>query len=858
MDNPSTLTNSGAGSAPQDELPAGTVIGTRYELRRHLGRGASAHVYEAFDRQLRQSVAIKVLHAERTSGAALKRFRREVVAAREANNPHLLRLFDLGEAEGFVYLTMELADGGTVADLLRDGPLPIERVIDISAQLLEALDALHRAGVVHRDIKPSNVLIMRDGSVKLGDFGLVHRLNSSESILTADDALVGTWGYLSPEQAMGREVTPQSDLYSFGAVLFEMLTGARLFAGEFTIAEVVSRVFRKPPEVRTIRPEVPLWLARVVAGLLAKEPQDRYASAADALRDIGRRRARPRLRRASLIAAIAAAAALALAAFSWSRHRAAEFDHLADRGPQSIAAFARDGRMLWSYSPTLTRYTARVRMPGGRVLIAVVPMKAHSDDFDLQLLDPQSGRIVRRVPLPSGAPLYMQFSHEYGPVIVAADDIDGRGVDKVFVTFTHDLYWPSYTDVFDPESDRAWTLFAGSGHHRIIGFADVNGDGRKEVILCGPNNLMGWFNGVAAIPVTDRHTEVNDLAFSPDQDRSQTNPLLWYTLTRRGFTENALPLEDDPQRRILTIPLSGGLPVRLGYDGFLAGSGTKPARVREAARERAYSALRESQRLAAGGAPEQAVRSAAVAAAEANAAEDQYLEQWCERVQGKELIDAGRNADAESVFTKLLSRTAVSDSCFDAAHEFQKKKQLQLAVKWYHLGLGPGASASVGRLKYEFMEGIALSLGELGRWSEALHEVEVFRAEYPTIIAAYDDLELFVRWRATGVLPAPIVFDPNKTDLQRYWALELKYQAHEDPAALLPLVERERTRVSGSDVLLRSIEAGLLERLGRHAEALPLARSALDDARRMQDDPVVRTNLDLVEARWREIARSHS
>lgn len=244
-------------------LAPGSVIAARYEVRGLLGLGGSGLVYAVLDRELRADVALKILRPDRMSQAALKRFRREVQVARQAESPHLVRVFDIGQADGALYLTMELVDGKPLRSKL-GGRIPPAEAVRIGVQILEGLSALHSEGIVHRDVKPGNVILTDAGDVKLADFGLALRLESEESRLTHADSVLGTIEYLSPEQALGKEVDARSDLYSFGVVLFEMLTGRLPWREESSLGTAIARFRESPPDVRKLAPEVPVWLAAVV------------------------------------------------------------------------------------------------------------------------------------------------------------------------------------------------------------------------------------------------------------------------------------------------------------------------------------------------------------------------------------------------------------------------------------------------------------------------------------------------------------------------------------------------------------------------------------------------------------------
>lgn len=294
-------------------LPAGALVAERFEILRLLGSGGSSIVYEAVDRTLRSRVALKILRSDRATPAALKRLRREASIAREAQDPRLVRVWDIGEAPEGAFIAMELVEGESLRAAIERAPLSVAEGVRIGSEVLSALEKLHALGVIHRDLKPSNVLLTPDGGVKLVDFGLARHWESDESRATQTDALVGTIEYLSPEQALGKLLDPRTDLYSFGILLFEMLTGAVPFRNESTLGAVLAHIRERAPDVGKLRSEVPRWLARVVARLLEKRPGDRYASAADVLRDLRRGRARLQIARRTWIAAGLTVALLLLA-----------------------------------------------------------------------------------------------------------------------------------------------------------------------------------------------------------------------------------------------------------------------------------------------------------------------------------------------------------------------------------------------------------------------------------------------------------------------------------------------------------------------------------------------------------------
>ena len=249
-------------------------------------------VYEARDTRLERTVAIKISSVRFT-----ERFEREARAISSLNHPHICALYDIGREDSVDFLVMEHLEGETLEARLRRGPLPIEEALRIAIQIASALDAAHRKGIIHRDLKPGNVMLTRSGA-KLLDFGLA-RMGSpiastiSETIgitqpppLTVEGTIMGTYPYMSPEQLEGKETDARSDIFSFGAMLYEMITGRRSFEGSSTASLIAAVMSTNPPPVSTIQPMASPALDRVVRKCLAKSPDDRWQSAGDLLSEL--------------------------------------------------------------------------------------------------------------------------------------------------------------------------------------------------------------------------------------------------------------------------------------------------------------------------------------------------------------------------------------------------------------------------------------------------------------------------------------------------------------------------------------------------------------------------------------------
>src|SRR6202034_218129 len=264
----------------------GTTLNGRYKLEARIGAGGMSTVYRALDETLQRQVAIKLMNREVTSDSdQLERFRREARAVAQLSHPHVVGVIDAGEDEGRPYIVFEYVEGETLKDRIRRlGRLPIAEAVAYAIEIARALGAAHARHIVHRDVKPQNVLIDEEGSAKVTDFGIARTLD--EEGLTADGRVLGTTDYVSPEQALGQWVSGQSDLYSLGIVLWEMLTGEVPFKGDNQVAVAMKHVRDELPDIQTIRPEVSSALASVVDTATAKRQEDRYADDVELIADL--------------------------------------------------------------------------------------------------------------------------------------------------------------------------------------------------------------------------------------------------------------------------------------------------------------------------------------------------------------------------------------------------------------------------------------------------------------------------------------------------------------------------------------------------------------------------------------------
>lgn len=267
-------------------------IAGRYALHASIGRGGMGEVWRATDTVLGREVAVKTIDLTRTpddSGSA--RFEREARVTAGISHPNVVTVHDAGVEDDTAYLVMELLPGPSLADRLAQGPLAVDEVVSVGEQVASALEAAHARGLVHRDVKPGNIVEDGEGRLRVLDFGITQLGEAAgEQTLTATHTVMGTAEYLAPEQASGARVDGRADLYALGCVLFALLAGQAPYRGSSPVATMMMHANDPVPDVRSLRPDTPPWLADVVTRLLAKDPSDRPEHAADVARALRERR----------------------------------------------------------------------------------------------------------------------------------------------------------------------------------------------------------------------------------------------------------------------------------------------------------------------------------------------------------------------------------------------------------------------------------------------------------------------------------------------------------------------------------------------------------------------------------------
>jgi eukaryotic-like serine/threonine-protein kinase len=408
-------------------LGVGTKLGP-YEIVSPLGAGGMGEVYRARDAKLGREIAVKVLPAVISEDPGrLHRFEQEARAASGLNHPGIVTIYDIGSAEGVTYIAMELVEGRTLRELLAEGPLSTRKLLEIGTQLADGLAKAHGAGIVHRDLKPENLMVTKDGFVKILDFGLAKLSETPSRHLSAlptavapptePGTVLGTVGYMSPEQAGGQPLDFRSDQFALGSILYEMAAGKRAFQRK-TVAETLTAIIREDPEpIGQLSPRTPAPLRWIIERCLAKDPEERYASTRDLARDLASVRDHlsetsasgglaavepaPRKRRVWLLPAAATlvlGAALALilrGAFEGRPASQVRFQRLTfRRGPVWSARFAPDGQTIiyaasWDGVQKPELYSVRVENPESlRLALPAGQIEAISRTGKMLVLDP--------------------------------------------------------------------------------------------------------------------------------------------------------------------------------------------------------------------------------------------------------------------------------------------------------------------------------------------------------------------------------------------------------------------------------------------------------------------------------------
>src|SRR5512135_1471940 len=277
-------------------LSSGERLGS-YEILGPLGAGGMGEVYRARDTRLSREVAVKVLPAELASDVGrLRRFEKEAQAASALNHPNIVTIYEIGTSDSRSYIAMELVSGKTLRELLFPGPLPVKRSLQIGVQIAEGLAKAHEAGVVHRDLKPENIMVTKDGLVKILDFGVAklrsaagesgEETNIPTETGTRPGVILGTAGYMSPEQAGGQPIDFRSDQFSLGSILYELVSGKRAFQGKTGVDTLAAILNEDPQPLADLSPQAPAPLRWIVERCLAKTPEGRFGATWDLARDL--------------------------------------------------------------------------------------------------------------------------------------------------------------------------------------------------------------------------------------------------------------------------------------------------------------------------------------------------------------------------------------------------------------------------------------------------------------------------------------------------------------------------------------------------------------------------------------------
>jgi Tol biopolymer transport system component len=593
-------------------LTPGSKLGP-YEIVAPLGAGGMGEVYRARDSRLKREVAIKVLpQAFSRDTDRLRRFEQEALATAALNHPNILAVFDIGTNEGSPYVVSELLEGETLRDRLRGGSIALRKTLDYALQIAHGLAAAHEKGIIHRDLKPENLFVTKDGRVKILDFGLA-KLTQPESgdhtslptMTQATEAgvVLGTAGYMSPEQVRGVAVDARSDIFSFGAILYEMISGKRAFHGD-TAADTMSAILREdPPDLSETNRSVSPALERMVQHCLEKSPEQRFHSASDIAFDLehlsgvssttaratAAAAAKPQSKMLALIAAGVVIALLMLGLGWWLGHGSgpapmAEYQQITFRtGSIGNARFTPDGSIVYSASwegGDRQLYMSRTDDPGSRELgIKDAELLAISKGGELAIRSntenhggyARSGTLAR-VPLSGGTP--REVLENVGDADFSAD-----GSNLAIVRYVPEnnhwrleypigkvlldsINWMSHPKI---SPDGKWIAFAdhenpGGDDEGSLAVIDADGKEKERKLSSGWTSLQG----ILWSPVGD------EIWFTSTNTGEASNPRA-VTLSGKLRTITNVPggvwLEDLRAGKVLTVTNH----VRLGIRGLAPG-----------------------------------------------------------------------------------------------------------------------------------------------------------------------------------------------------------------------------------------------------------------------------------------------
>jgi serine/threonine protein kinase/tetratricopeptide (TPR) repeat protein len=831
-------------------LACGEIIADRYEVLEELGEGGMGSVYKVHDRELGRVIALKTIRPDLASNAStIRRFKQELLLARQISHPNVIRIYDLGIAGGLRFLTMDFVDGVDLRSLLNDrGKFPPEEATDIIQQICAGLQAAHAEHVIHRDLKPQNILVDKQGQVRILDFGVARTLEQSS--ITHTGVIVGTAVYMSPEQARGDEIDSRSDLFSLGLIFYELLTGVLPFADGSIVTALLRRTRERALPLQSIEPSIPAWISDIVTRCLEPDPNHRYQCAAEIACDLDHQGAP---RHTSAPAAPKALRMQASAESIKARPRAYVWSLTSIIAAIIIAALV--------FSIFRFQAPATSRIPQNGKYVAVLPFRSLSADGNLKyeaegISDAITSRLfsVRGVhPVSQAALERVDFSrgqdalaHELGANLIVRGEVQGAG-DRLNVIVSIDNV-ENHTTLWSksfPGMRGDLLSIQDNICNQVLAALDIvpSNDERAHAAVAPSQNMAAYdlYLKGRDLLKNQRSAEAAERALDLFQQACQKDPsfalawtgiadasLLIYRVRKEAFwAEKALSAAQEGLSRNPDIP-----EVHFALGSVYAATGRHTQAVDELKRALALAPNSDIGYIRLGNAYLDAGKREAALAALKNAVEINPYYWYNHKQLGVAYARFGNNHDALGEFQRQVELNPKDPSGYNNLGAiYAQERHWKEAIAQFEKAIALAPS-------YEEYSNLATIYYHLGRYSDAVATYERAMEVNPNHATALRNLG-YAYQRAGNADKASVAFDRaielaykdlevNPRDTSAMQNLALCYIEKGAPSKALKFIKDARG-IDATDKDLMYTEAVIQARSQRRHEALSALERALEN-----------------------------